>query len=119
LRLRGRGRELRGGLRLAPSLLVLGHVEEGDGEVDARERERGVEPQRASEGFGALAVFELFEQRDAEVVRAVRLLARRAGRCVRRARTPLLRVCASRRGRVDEGQTEEEGGELARASFHV
>jgi hypothetical protein len=118
LGLRGAGRERGGGLGLAPRLVRLGHVEEGDGEVDARESELRVEPERAAELLGPVRVAELFEQRDAEVVRAIRLLACAClARPVRSARAPLC-AGAGRRAEGDEGQAEDDGGELARAYFH-
>ena len=78
---------------------------ERDGEVRARERELWVERERAAEGFGTLLVLELFEQRDAEVIGAIRLLALipRGGR--------LRRCLLSARPEDGGGSRDQDNGE--------
>jgi hypothetical protein len=53
----------------------VGHVEERDPEIDARERESGLELKGASKRVRRFFWLELFEQRYAEVVRAIRFFA--------------------------------------------
>ena len=76
LGLRRVGRSGGGGFGLLLRRDEVGHVVERDGEIDARERELGVERERAAELVGPLLVLELFEERDAEVVGAVSLFTR-------------------------------------------
>jgi hypothetical protein len=61
VRLRRVGREGGGGRRLLLRGVHVGHVEERNGEVDARERELRVERERAAELRGPLLVLELFQ----------------------------------------------------------
>ncbi len=58
----------------------IGHIEKRDAEIDVREVELRIDLQRASEGVSSLFVFELLEQRHADVVGAICILARGRGR---------------------------------------
>ena len=76
MRLRRRRRGNARGLQLFLRGGQIRHIEERDAEIDARERETRIELQRAPESIGRFFVFELFEQRDAEIVGAIRVFAR-------------------------------------------
>ena len=70
LRHAGQGRRRRAGLEAR--LLQLGHVEERDGEVRARQGQGRIQRERLAEGSHRVVVPELLEQRHPDVVRAVR-----------------------------------------------
>jgi hypothetical protein len=106
VRLRRFGRERGGGQSLFARVRGVGHVQQSDGEIDAGECEPGVELQGAAEGFGPFGVLELFEQRDAQIVRAVRLLARLGGGVRLRGR-----AAAPPRGDDGEGEGETKNDE--------
>src|SRR5262245_60158391 len=80
MRLRGRWQEARALCRLAHRALQIERIQERDAQVDTRDRERAVDLQRLAECVGRLRILELLEQRDAEVVCAIRALSRRVRR---------------------------------------
>jgi hypothetical protein len=88
---RGRGGLLRGRRRGRR----IGQVEQRNREVDPGQIERRIDRQRAAEAGGGLGVVVLLEQRDADVVGAVGILAR--GRAFSGAPGRRRRRLASRR----------------------
>jgi hypothetical protein len=74
------GQQTRRLLRLALRAGEIASVVQRDGEVEPRQPEPRVGAQGAPERLRGGRVVELLEQRDAEVVRAVRILARGRGR---------------------------------------
>jgi hypothetical protein len=52
------------------------HIEQRNAEIDARQRQCGIELQRTFEGVRGLFMLVLFEQRDADVIGAICVFAR-------------------------------------------
>src|SRR6185436_2706913 len=71
LRLRDPRQARRRFTRGVACLFQLGHVEEGDGEVDAGQGQIRRELERLPEGGGGVVVPELLEEGHADVVRAI------------------------------------------------